>query len=114
MELQQVQPVVVLAQMLGKMMAMHREQTEMNRRHLEAFHTQAEKQPRVLESLLPWSRAALPSPPPLLINLLHLHHNPQTFLEMFQVTAAARRWSAVEWVVRLLPLRELITAGGVR
>ncbi|XP_051241575.1 uncharacterized protein LOC127355117 [Dicentrarchus labrax] len=103
------QLVSLLGEMLGQITAVHSKQTAINRRHLEALQNQAGKQNQLLEGLLARSGAQVPSPPPSSFSGITMHRmtaavDPQTFLEMFEATAEAGGWPAVEWAVRLLPL----------
>lgn len=81
----------------------------MNSQQLEALHAQMEAQSQQLQSLLTWSGVGSPSPPPQSLSGIMLHKlaaedDPQSFLAMFESTAAACGWPAAEWAVRLLPL----------
>ncbi|XP_044042863.1 uncharacterized protein LOC122871611, partial [Siniperca chuatsi] len=106
---QQMQPVAMLAQMLGEIVAMHQEQAAVNRQQLERMQDQADKQTQLLASLVSQPGASLPPSPPLALSGITLHKmsaadDPQSFLEMFEATAVACGWPATEWSVRLLPL----------
>ncbi|KAM9360126.1 uncharacterized protein ABDE67_000748 [Symphorus nematophorus] len=106
---QQLQPVTALAQMLGEIAAMHREQAAVNARQLEALHAQTERQTQLLEGLLSRSGAVSPSPASPSLYGIALHKmtstdDPQAFLDMFEATAVACGWPAAEWAIRLLPV----------
>ena len=104
-----MQPVAILAEMLGELAAMHREQAAVNQRQLEALHVQTERQSRALERLLVQPSPAPAPDRPTQLASLTLHKmspedDPQTFLEMFEATAEACSWPVTEWAVRVLPL----------
>ena len=103
------QPLTALAQMLGEIAAMHREQSVLNGQHMEALHAQSERQSQLLQTLVGQAGAPSASSPPLAFRGVTLHRmteadDPQSFLEMFEGTAEACGWPTAEWAVRLLPL----------
>ncbi|XP_051810353.1 zinc finger and SCAN domain-containing protein 29-like [Acanthochromis polyacanthus] len=103
-----VQPAAALVQLLQGLTAMCAEQAALHRLHCDAFRQRVERQSRVLERLL--SRAGGRSASPsssvsrLTLQKMMVADDPQSFLDMFQATAAACGWPQAEWAVRLLPL----------
>ena len=106
-----IQPVTVLAEMLGELAAMHREQAAVNQRQPEALHVQTGVSQEFWRDC--WSSPAPAPYRPTQLASLTLHKmspedDPQTFLEMFETAEACLRQQptlpVTEWAVRLLPL----------
>ncbi|KAK0133481.1 hypothetical protein N1851_031006 [Merluccius polli] len=95
-----------LAQMLTEVAAMSRDQAVLNRQQLAALQGQAERQTQLLSAMVSRAGAAAPAPSftGMTVHKMAAHDDPQSFLEMFETTAAACGWPVEEWAVRLLPL----------
>ncbi|KAK0136850.1 Zinc finger and SCAN domain-containing protein 23 [Merluccius polli] len=100
------QPMNTLAQMLAEVAAMNRDQAVLSRQQLAALQGQAERQTQLLETMVRRAGAAAPAPSftGMTVHKMAAHDDPQSFLDMFEATAAACGWPVEEWAVRLLPL----------
>ncbi|XP_062420426.1 uncharacterized protein LOC134132719 [Pungitius pungitius] len=103
------QPALALAQMIGELAGIQREQAEANCKFMGMLQVQVGRQAQALEQLVERSRPAPPPPGPTALASLTLHRmtaedDAQAFMEAFEATAEACGWPEGEWAVRLLPL----------
>ncbi|XP_062418714.1 uncharacterized protein LOC134130607 [Pungitius pungitius] len=103
------QPALALAQMIGELAGIQREQAEANRQFMGMLQVQVGRQAQALEQLVERSGPAPPPPGPTALASLTLHRmtaedDTQAFMEAFEATAEACGWPEGEWAVRLLPL----------